>query len=196
MGFFALLLCNVLFLTGVWHYSILRAGLALTPGPLMAAVAAPIGGRLSDRFGQRVVAVPGSLLFGAGALLFTLRVGADPSYAADFLPANMLGGFGVGLTFAGFGSAAVAELPRNRYATGGAINNCIRQIGAVLGISTLIVLLGTPTPANAVDLFHRAWALIATTGAVAAVIGLALGRVRARYAGEEELVAVVAPEAP
>jgi pseudouridine-5'-phosphate glycosidase len=108
----------------------------------------------------------------------------------------MLGGFGVGLTFAGFGSAAVAELPRNRYATGGAINNCIRQIGAVLGISTLIVLLGTPTPANAVDLFHRAWALIATTGAVAAVIGLALGRVRARYAGEEELVAVVAPEAP
>jgi EmrB/QacA subfamily drug resistance transporter len=196
MGFFALLLCNVLFLTGVWHYSILRAGVALTPGPLMAAVAAPIGGRLSDRFGQRVVAVPGSLIFGAGALLFALQVGAHPSYAADFLPANMLGGFGVGLTFAGFGSAAVAELPRNRYATGGAINNCIRQIGAVLGISTLIVLLGTPTPANAVHLFHRTWALIALTGAVAAVIGLALGRVRARHAGEEDLVAVVAPEAP
>jgi EmrB/QacA subfamily drug resistance transporter len=192
MGFFALLLCNVLFLTGVWHYSILRAGVALTPGPLMAAVAAPIGGRLSDRFGQRVVAVPGSLLFGAGTLLFALRVGAHPAFAADFLPANMLSGIGVGLTFAGFGSAAVAELPRNRYATGGAINNCIRQIGAVLGISTLIVVLGTPTPANAVHLFHRAWALMAITGAVAAVIGLALGRVRARHAGEEELVPVIA----
>src|SRR5262249_34497763 len=72
LGFYALLLCNVLFLTGVWHYSILRAGVALTPGPLMAAVAAPIGGRLSDRFGQRVVAVPGGILFGAGALLFAL----------------------------------------------------------------------------------------------------------------------------
>jgi EmrB/QacA subfamily drug resistance transporter len=196
MGFFALLLCNVLFLTGVWHYSILRAGVALTPGPLMAAVAAPIGGRLSDRFGQRVVAVPGSLLFGAGTLLFALRVGAHPAFAADFLPANMLSGIGVGLTFAGFGSAAVAELPRNRYATGGAINNCIRQIGAVLGISTLIVVLGTPTPANAVHLFHRAWALMAITGAVAAVIGLALGRVRARHAGEEDLVPVIAADAP
>ena len=185
LGFYALLLCNVLFLTGVWHYSILRAGVALTPGPLMAALAAPIGGRLSDRFGQRVVAVPGSLLFAAGCLLFALRTGAHSSYAADFLPANMLGGTGIGLTFAAFGSAAVAELPRSPYATGGAINNCIRQIGAVLGISTLIVLLGTPTPANALPLFHRAWALMALTGAIAAVTALALGRVRASHPGEE-----------
>ena len=59
LGFYALLLCNVLFLTGVWGYSILEAGIALTPGPIAAAVAAPIGGRLSDRFGQRLVAVPG-----------------------------------------------------------------------------------------------------------------------------------------
>ena len=184
-GFFALLLCNVLFLTGVWHYSILKAGVALTPGPLAATVGAPVGGRLSDRFGQRVVAVPGSLLFAAGALLFALDTGAQPSYAADFLPANVLGGFGAGLTFAAFGSAAVAELPRNRYSTGGAINNCIRQIGAVLGISTLIVVLGTPTPANALHVFHRAWGLIALTGAIAALTGLTLGRVRARYGGEE-----------
>jgi EmrB/QacA subfamily drug resistance transporter len=184
LGFYALLLCNVLFLTGVWRYSILEAGVALTPGPLMAALAAPIGGRLSDRFGQRVVAVPGSLLFATGALLFALNAGAEPSYLADFLPANLLGGAGIGLAFAGFGSAAVAELPRNRYATGGAISNCTRQIGGVLGISTLIVLLGTPTPANALHLFHRAWALIALTGLIAAITGLALGRVRARYAGE------------
>jgi EmrB/QacA subfamily drug resistance transporter len=187
MGFYALLLCNVLFLTGVWHYSILRAGVALTPGPLMAAVTAPIGGRLSDRFGQRVVAIPGSLLFGLGALLFALDTGVHASYAREFLPANMLGGSGIGLTFAAFGSAAVAELPRNRYATGGAINNCIRQIGAVLGISTLIVLLGTPTRANALHLFHRAWALMALTGGIAAITGVALGRVRARHGGEEPI---------
>jgi MFS family permease len=150
----------------------------------MAALAAPLGGRLSDRFGQRVVAVPGSLLFAAGALLFALRTGTHPAFAAEFLPANMLGGTGVGLTFAAFGSAAVAELPRNRYATGGAINNCVRQIGAVLGISTLIVVVGTPSPANALHVFHRAWALMALTGAIAALTGLALGRVRARHADE------------
>ena len=31
------LLANILFLTGVWGYSILEAGFAVTPGPLMAA---------------------------------------------------------------------------------------------------------------------------------------------------------------
>jgi len=182
LGFFAYLLCGVLFLTGVWHYSILRAGFALTPGPLTAALAAPVGGRLSDRFGQRVVAVPGSLLFGLGALLFALRTGAQPAYVSDFLPGNVLGGAGVGLTFAGFGSAAVAELPRNRYATGGAIANCTRQIGGVLGVSGLIVILGTPSPETALHVFHRAWALMALSGGIAALMGLALGRVRARDA--------------
>jgi EmrB/QacA subfamily drug resistance transporter len=183
LAFYALLLCNVFFLTGVWHYSILRAGFALTPGPLMAALSAPIGGRLSDRFGQRVVAIPGGLLFGAGALLFALRAGSDPAYVADFLPATILTGTGVGLTFASFGSAAVAELPRNRYATGGAINNCVRQIGAALGVSTLIAILGSPTSATLHD-FHVAWALMAASGAVAAATGIALGRVRARHADE------------
>jgi EmrB/QacA subfamily drug resistance transporter len=183
LGFFALLLCNVLFLTGVWHYSVLRAGVALTPGPLMAALSAPFGGRLSDRFGQRVVAVPGGLVFAAGALILVLDMGVHRSYAADFLPGVLLTGMGVGLSFAAFGSAAVAELPRNRYATGGAINNCVRQIGATLGISTLIVVLGASPDLH---VFQRAWSLMALTGAVAGVTGLALGRVRARYAGEDE----------
>jgi EmrB/QacA subfamily drug resistance transporter len=185
LGFYALLLCNVLFLTGVWGYSILEAGVALTPGPLAAAVAAPIGGRLSDRFGQRVVAIPGGLLFAAGAALFALRMGEEPSYVVDFLPATLLTGTGVGLSFAAFGSAAVAELPRSRYATGGAIANCFRQIGAALGISALIVVLGTLSATDPTADFERAWALMALTGAVAGLIGVALGRVRARYAGEQ-----------
>jgi EmrB/QacA subfamily drug resistance transporter len=189
IGFYALLLCNVLFLTQVWHYSILRAGVALTPGPLMAALAAPVGGRLSDRFGQRVVSAPGAMLFGAGSLLYALRLGASHAYAFDFLPAGIVAGFGIGLTFAGLGSAAVAELPRNRFATGGAINNCVRQIGAVLGISTLIVLLGSPQQADALHRFHRAWVLIAITGAVSSLIAIALGRVRARHVEQPALTA-------
>ena len=88
LGFYALLLCNVLFLTGVWGYSIVKAGVAVTPGPLMAALSAPIGGRLSDRFGQRVVAVPGGLVFAAGALLFATTLDASSAYATAFLPAT------------------------------------------------------------------------------------------------------------
>jgi EmrB/QacA subfamily drug resistance transporter len=184
LGFYALLLANVLFLTSVWGYSVLHAGVALTPGPLMAALAAPVGGRLSDRFGQRVVAVPGGLLFAAGATLLALQLEVAPRYASQFLPAVLLTGAGVGLSFAGFGSAAVAELPRSRYATGSAISSTFRQLGAVLGISGLIAVLGTPGPTTGLAVFQRVWALVAFSGAVAAVTALALGRVRARQVEE------------
>jgi NTE family protein len=180
LGFYAFLLANVLFLTGPWHYSILSAGFALTPGPLMAAVGALGGGRLADRFGQRVVALPGGLLFGIGCLGIAASTGPTPAYAAEILPWLPMTGLGVGLSFSAWGSAAVAELPPSRFATGGAIIGCLRQIGAVLGIAILIAVLAAATPADPIGPFHDAWRLMAATGLTAGALALALGRVRAR----------------
>lgn len=179
-GFYALLLSNVLFLTGVWGYSALHAGVALTPGPIMAMLAAPVGGRLSDRFGQRVVAAPGGLIFATGTLVLILATGATPDYVRTFLPGILLTGTGVGLSFSGFSSAAVAELPHSRFATGSAISTTSRQIGAVVGIATLIAVVGTPAPGDAVQTFHHAWALMTATGVTAGLLAVTLGRVRAR----------------
>ena len=57
-GFYAYTLCNVLFLTSVEHYSVLTAGLALTPGPFMAMAVAGPASRLVERVGHRVVVFP------------------------------------------------------------------------------------------------------------------------------------------
>ena len=62
-GFSAMFLGNVLFLTSVWHYSILRAGLAISVGPLIVAVTAPLFGRLAGRVGQRRLLIPGGLVW-------------------------------------------------------------------------------------------------------------------------------------
>src|SRR6185295_9227575 len=180
LGFYAFLLGNVLFLTGVWHYSVLKAGFALTPGPLMAALGALTGGRLADRFGQRVVALPGGLLFGAGCLGIAASTGPTPAYATELLPWLFLTGFGVGLSFSAWGSAAVAELPPSRFATGGAIIGCVRQIGAVLGIAILVAVIGTPDPSDPIGPFQDAWRLMALAGITAGLLALGLGRVRAR----------------
>jgi EmrB/QacA subfamily drug resistance transporter len=180
MAFYAMLLAHVLFLTGVWHYSVLKAGFALTPGPLTAAVGSVIGGRLADRFGQRAVGIPGGLLFGLGCLLFALNLDASPDYLGVFLPANIITGAGVGLSFAAFSSAAVAELPPSRFATGSAVAATSRQLGAVLGIAILVAVLGTPTGAGVLDSFHHAYALMAAGGLAAAAVALTMGRF---YAG-------------
>jgi EmrB/QacA subfamily drug resistance transporter len=192
LGFYAFLLGNVLFLTGPWHYSILKAGFALTPGPLMAAVGAVTGGRLADRFGQRAVALPGGLLFGLGCLGLAASTGPTPAYATEILPWLPLTGLGVGLSFSAWGSAAVAELAPSRFATGGAIIGCLRQIGAVLGIAILVAVLAAATPADPIGPFHDAQRLMAIAGLASGALALALGRVRARDP-EAALVPASAP---
>src|SRR5215218_506741 len=81
-GFYALLLCNVLYLTDVWGYSVLDAGFGVTPGPLAAAVAAVLGGRLTERIGPRAVLVPAALAAAAACLVYRDAVGVEPAYAS------------------------------------------------------------------------------------------------------------------
>lgn len=179
-AFFSLLLCNVLFLTGAWHYSALHAGAALTPGPLAAAIMAPIAGRVADRFGPRAIALPGNALLATGPVLLVLGTGSEPHYWTVFFPVLLINGAAIGLSLPALGTGTVAELPRPRYATGIGIAACLRQIGAVVGIAALIAIVGAPGPAEITTVFHRAWALIAACGALLAVLSIGLGRVRVR----------------
>jgi MFS family permease len=179
LGFYAVLLSNILFLTGVWGWSALHAGIAVTPGPLMAALSSALAGRVIDRFGPRVAAVPGGVVFALGCALFAVGLGSSPAYVSEFLPATLLTGCGVGLSFAGFSSAAVLRLPPARFSTGSAVANCFRQLGAVLGISVLIAVVGTaPVMAD----FTRAYWLMAACGLTAGLIGVTLGRNRGTVA--------------
>jgi NTE family protein len=166
----------------VWDYSILTAGFAVTPGPLMAALWSVVGGRLSDRIGQRPVALVGGLSFAAGCLIFAEGLGLAPQYVGHFLPATIFTGIGVGLSFAAWSSAAVAELPPERFATGSAVSVCLRQIGAVLGIAALIAVLDHASPADPLGAFVDAFHFETATGLVAAALALGLGRVRVRAA--------------
>src|SRR4051812_27524320 len=135
MAFGAMLLSSVLFLTGVWHESVLRAGLQIAPGPAMAALFAVPAGLLAARVGERVTGALGALLFAVGGALWVTRIGPTPDYAADFLPGMLIGGAGVGLVIPSLTSAATSSLPPERFATGSAVLSMSRQIGVALGVA-------------------------------------------------------------
>ena len=109
-GFYAYLLTNILWLTYVWGYDVLTAGLALVPGALIAAVVAARLGPLAERYGYRVFVVPGALVWAGAYLWYHQMVGLEPAFWSEWLPGQVLSGIGVGATL----PAARQREPRGR----------------------------------------------------------------------------------
>jgi EmrB/QacA subfamily drug resistance transporter len=130
------------FMTGVWHYTLPQAGLAVTPGPLLVMPVAVVTGRLAARFGHRPFLVGGSVLYACSSLWFFAVPGSQPDYLYDWLPGLLMSGVAVGLVLPSLAGAAVSRLPAEHYAVGAAVNQATRQIGSVLGVAITVGLLG------------------------------------------------------
>lgn len=144
-GFFAYTLCNVLFLTSVWRYSILHAGLALTPEPLIALVLAAPTIRLVRRFDHRPVLVLGALVWAGGMAYLGFGLGRQPDFLGGWLPGMAILGLGAGLTFPTLSGVAVDSVPGPRFAVASSLNSVATQLGAALGVAILIALAGAET---------------------------------------------------
>ena len=179
-GFFSYTLVNVLYLTEVWRYSVLEAGLAITPGPVVAIACARPAGRIADRVGQRPVLVGGGLLWGAAVLWFAERVGPAPAFLAEWLPGMVLLGIGAGLLFPTLSAVAVASAPGAGFGVATAVNTVARQVGAALGVAVVVAIIqaGAGDPAAALRAFDDAWRFAGAALAAAGLCCLGVGRIR------------------
>ena len=177
-GFAGLLLGNVLFFTEVWDYSVLKAGFAFAPGPLLAATTAFTSGRLAEGREPAAFGAIGGFVFAAGCLWFITQVGADPAYVSEILPGQVLTGIGVGLMLPSFTATAAATLRPEQLATGIGVQTMCRQIGAALGLAAWVAIVGTPAPADALDAFASGWLFMAVTAVLAGLALLPMARGR------------------
>jgi EmrB/QacA subfamily drug resistance transporter len=180
VAFGAFLLSLVLLDQNVWHWSALKTGLAIAPGP---AVVLPttllLGERLIIRFGMGVVIAIRACLFTVGALWFALFAGSKPDYFADIFPGLVIAGVGVGLTLPTMMASATSELPPENFATGSAVVNMLRQVGLAIGVAVLIAVLGTPRgPRSVLNAFDRSWLVTGAFSAAGALASLAIIGVR------------------
>jgi NTE family protein len=173
-AFFSLILGNVVFLTSIWGYTVLQAGAATLPGPTLSTVVAGPAGKLADRFGHRAVIVPGTICFAAGVMVLR-SAGATPDWLGLWLPGACLTGIGIGLAFPTLGSAAVRDVPDDRFATASAVNAAFRQIGAVLGTAILVAIVGEPaTLQAALDVSNDAYLFSVLAALASGLVVLAL----------------------
>lgn len=177
-AFGAYLLNLVEFLSEVWRYSPLQAGLAIAPGPLMvlpfARLVAP---RLIPLLGG--VGRVAALGCGVGAIsqvVWLVLIQAEPSYVTHLLPAQLLGGAGVGLAIPSLLGAGSAGLPAAQLGTGSGILNMARQVGTVLGVAALVAVLTAPAPDPLTAFRHGIVLIIAFFVAAGAVCLAVLAR--------------------
>lgn len=176
LSFTAMFLANVSYLTGVWGWGVVKAGVAMMPGPTIVFLFARRFGRLATVVGARPLIVLGGVLYAAGGVVLIAAVTVTPNYFTSMVPAWLLTGFGVALTLPQLSGATVRDLPADRYALGSAVNQTMRQLGATVGIALVISFIAGATADTALAAFHRAWWMIVVCGLLTSVAATRLPR--------------------
>jgi hypothetical protein len=172
-SFGILLLSFVLWMQGHWHYSAVKTGLAIAPGPCSVPLFAVLSEVAAKRVPVGVIAAFGCALSAVGAVLLVSSIGNSPSYVADFLPGWLLVCIGFALAMPTVTSSGTAELRPEQSATGSAVVNVSVQVGLVIGISILVAVLGTASAGAGLHVFKAAW-----WSAAGLVVGAAVAALR------------------
>ena len=135
----------------VMGYTPLEAGVRTLPWTAAPMVVAPVAGALVSRVGLRVLLVSG-LALQAGALLWMAPLVERTAPYAELVPAFLMAGVGMGLTFGPSATAVLHRLREADFATASSANNPIREFGLALGIAVLTAVFlargGELTPAG------------------------------------------------
>lgn len=97
-------------------------------------VTAPLGGRLSDRFGPRVVALVGSI---ANLVGVTLALAVPLTTPNTLIAPLVLLGFGLSVANAPAQSAAMSAVPRSESGMAAGITSTLRFVGGIAGVTAL-----------------------------------------------------------
>jgi len=138
LGYFALfgsLFLMTQLLQFVLGYSALAAGIRILPFALTMALLAGVTPKLVGIVGTKVVVATGMTLV-AGGLLWAASVGTGGTYG-DYLPALLVMGTGIALTWAPTTESIMGSLPPAKAGIGSAVNDTVREIGGALGVAVL-----------------------------------------------------------
>jgi predicted MFS family arabinose efflux permease len=172
-----------LYLQQVLGYDALRTGIAYLPWTLTTITASTLASRVVDRFTPKPVLLCGLLAATAGFLLLTRLSGGD-DYASHVLPAMIVLGAGLGMSFVPITISATNGVAPGDSGLASGLLNTTQQVGGALGLAILTTVSTTRT-ANALDAgsplpvalthgFTGAFVVAAVLCAVGGLLALAL----------------------
>ena len=137
LGYLAIAFIIIMYLQGVRGLSPFDAALLLIPGYVLSGIAAPYMGRLSDRFGSRVIATIGMLLILSAVLFYYLVLTPTAPYYIIIL-ATVMSGIGASMFYPSNSSAVMANASGDEY---GAASGLLRTMSNIGTLGSFVIAL-------------------------------------------------------
>lgn len=175
LAFFGTLTALPLYLQNTLGLSASVSGLVVLPGALAMGLLGPVIGRIYDRWGTRVLLLPGTIVVLAILWSFTMLTESTPVWM--LVVTQTLLSVGLAMSFTPLFTASLGSLEPRFYSYGSATVSTVQQVAGAAGIALLISVMSSVSAAasasGAVD------AAAGTAGAraaflLAAVIGTPL----------------------
>ncbi len=125
-----------LFLQQTVGYSALEAGLATTPISVILFALSSRFGRIASGVGPRLPMTLGPIVGGVGMLMM-LRIGSDPSYLGEVLPAVVVFGLGLAATVAPLTATVLDSVEERHAGVASGVNNGVARVAGLLAIAIL-----------------------------------------------------------
>jgi MFS family permease len=130
-------------LTKGWGLSTFAAGVAVAVIPLFGGPLSFVAGGLADRFGPRVVIIPGAIVIAIAGLIFGLAVSPHRDIARLWLPIGSLYGIGVGFAHSACHGAALRSVPPDRLGIGSSMSRIAMDLGGAISVAASVALVST-----------------------------------------------------
>lgn len=128
-----------LYVQNVLQYSPVLTGACFLPVPILIGIVSNRTPRLLARFGFKPLLVTGTALLAVSVFILSL-LSVDSSYWFHILPAFVMMGVGMGLSFVSMTVAATSGVPSQQAGLVSGLINTSQQIGAALGVAILAVV--------------------------------------------------------
>ncbi|MEN2740066.1 DHA2 family efflux MFS transporter permease subunit [Microbacterium sp. X-17] len=138
-AFFGAITVLPLFLNQALGVSALNTGLLILPGSLAMGFAGPLVGRVYDKWGTRVLLVPGAILTSGTLWLYTTFNAQTPIWVVAIVQTVMM--IGLALSFTPLFTASLGSLPPRLYSYGSAVVSTVQQVAGAAGIALMFTVM-------------------------------------------------------
>jgi EmrB/QacA subfamily drug resistance transporter len=150
MSMFSAMILMPIYIQTIKGISPIHSGLLMLPGALVMGLMSPVTGRLFDRFGAKVLAIPGVIIVVLTTYMFS-QLNLDTSFIT-IMGIYTLRMFGISMVMMPVMTNGLNTLPMKSYPHGTAINNTLQQVAGAVGSAFLISIMNAHTKSAAKEL--------------------------------------------